>query len=286
MYQIKPDKLYGHPEKDFHQLLWLKLLIRYKSITNVAKVFKLNVRQLYKWKEGKNNYPLIVLFNMSNELRIELKLEYIKTGKNSDAIINPKITFEENSQLIEFFGHLLHDGGIDSRYGVHYTTNSKIYTERFEELVNVCFGKMKVEKRIEKNKLTLYYPAVLGYLITGTFGIPKGSKVENNIGIPTFIKNSSENKKWLYIITSYLCDGTKNRVAITASSNSLSESPQLLKDIQAMLNSLDINSVTIKGSHIYQTRKGLHRGWILRILDKREKFIFKNYLGLYGDFCS
>lgn len=285
---INTDRLYGCPKKAFHKELWVRLLEKQKTVDNVANVFKLSIRQLYKWKESRNNYPLLVLVNLAKSVNMTLKLDYIKTGKDSYVIKNPKITFEESCELVEFFGHLLHDGGIDSRYGVHYTTNSKTktYSKRFERLVKHCFGEVDVDRRIEKNKITLYYPVVLGYLLADTFKIPKGSKVENNIGVPSFIKNSSKEKMWLYIITSYLCDGIKDKIAITASSKSISDSPQLLNDIKFMLNSLGMRGVVIKKSHIYKTKKDLHRAWILRVLDKQEKIIFRNYLEKYGDFCN
>ena len=287
MYHINPVKFYGNPEINFHKKLWEKLLKKYESITNIAKVFKLNIRQLYKWKELKNNYPLIVLINLAKDVNLAFKLEYIKTRRFSDIIKNPKLGFHESCQLIEFFGHLLHDGGIDKQYGVHYTTHSKKLADRFENLVKCCFGEMNVERKEYKNKTTLYYPVVLGYILNGTFKIHKGSKVKNDIGIPSFIKNSSKEKKWLYIITSYVCDGINKRVAITASSNSIYEPPQLLKDIKYMLNMLGINSVVIKESYVYKTKKEEeHKAWILRIIDRKEKIIFNKYLRKYGNFCG
>lgn len=287
MNRLNSKRFYGHPKDDFHQKLWIKLLTKHKTISNVAKVFKLNIRQLYKWKENVSDYPLSALINLSKSVKLPLKLDYIKTS-NSHVMKDPKMIFKRSCEFIEFFGHLLHDGGIDNRYGVHYTTNSKtrVYAERFENLVKCCFGEISVERRVEKNKITLYYPVTLGYLITNIFKIPKGSKVKNDIGIPLFIKNSSKEKKWLYIITAYLCDGMKDRIAIASSSKYISNPPQLLKDIKTMLNSVGISSADIKESHIYKTKKGLHRGWILRILDTQERAIFKKYLKKYGDFCN
>src|SRR3989344_8334917 len=99
MYHINPVKFYGNPEINFHKKLWEKLLKKYESITNIAKVFKLNIRQLYKWKELKNNYPLIVLINLAKDVNLAFKLEYIKTRRFSDIIKNPKLGFHESCQL-------------------------------------------------------------------------------------------------------------------------------------------------------------------------------------------
>lgn len=278
MYNIKSSSIfYGFPKRDFHEKLWNILLKKHSTIKNVSKVFGLSIRQVYKWKEGKNCYPLSTLNRLVSEvnLRIENSLVYIKTSRASDLLYDPKISFQSSSKLVEFVGHLLHDGGIDHGFRVHYTTHSKKAADRFISLVKDCFGRTKVELREEQRKITLYFPAVIGKIINDVFNIPKGSKVKNNVSIPEFVFKLKKDDQWLYICVAYFCDGVKDRVSIVSSSNSIYRAPNLLLDSAKILKSLGIKTIEIRPSEIYKLKDGSnHRRWILNIKNPDDKKMF------------
>lgn len=285
MYNIKSSSIfYGYPKREFHEKLWNLILKKHSTIKNVSKVFGLSIRQLYKWKEGKNCYPLSTLNKLASEinLRIENTLVYIKTDKASDLLYEPKLSFQPSSRLVEFVAHLLHDGGIDHQFRVHYTTHSKKATDRFISLVGDCFGKTKVELREYKSKTTLYFPAIVGKIINEVFNIPKGSKVKNNVSIPDFIFKSKKDEQWLYACVAYFCDGVKDRVSIVSSSNSIYRAPNLLLDLVKILKNLGVKSIEIKPSEIYKLKDGSnHRRWILNIKNPYDK---KMFLSKYYDY--
>ncbi len=194
----------------------------------------------------------------------------------------PKISFQPSSKLAEFVAHLLHDGGIDHQFRVHYTTHSKKATDRFINLVKDCFGKTKVELREEKRKTTLYFPAIIGKIINAVFNIPKGSKVKNNVNIPEFIFKLKRDEQWLYVCVAYLCDGVKDRVSIVSSSNSIYQAPNLLLDSAKILKGLGIKTIEIRPSEIYKLKDGSnHRRWILNIKNPDDR---KMFLSKYHDY--
>lgn len=285
MYDIKSSSIfYGFPKREFHEKLWNVLLKKHSTIKNVSKVFGLSIRQLYKWKEGRNCYPLSALNKLASEvnLRIEDSLVYIKTAKASDLLYDPKLSFQPSSKLAEFVAHLLHDGGIDHDFRVHYTTDSKKATKRFIDLVRYCFGKIKVELREEKRKTTLYFPAIIGKIINDVFNIPKGSKVKNNVSIPDFIFKLKKDGQWLYVCVAYFCDGVKDRVSIVSSSNSIYQEPNLLLDLAKILKKLGIKTIEIRPSEIYKLKDGSnHRRWILNVKDPYDK---RAFLSKYYDY--
>jgi len=288
MYQIRSKNIYACPEEKFHKILWIKLIRKYKTIKTVSYKFHLSLRQLYKWKENKNNYPLKSLMKLSEDVGQKTIIKYIKTIKNSGVIINPKFDFIDNLELVEFLSHLLHDGGIDKQFRLHYTTHSKKLADRFNFLVNKCFGNTKPYIKKEKNKVTFYYTSVLGYIVNDVFGILKGSKVKNDVRIPKLVMNTNYKNKWRYLITAYVCDGIKSKAAIISSSRSIEKPSNLLKNLYTICNDIGLKSVVIKKSHEYSLKDGSrHCGWILRILDKKEKEIFfKNYYDYKSCFYS
>jgi len=281
-YNIKSSTdFYGAPKEEFHIELWKRLLNKHSTIKNVSKVFNLSVRQLYKWKEGKNCYPLSALNMLANEVNLTIKsdsLRYIKTSKASGLLRNPRISFQSSNKLIELLAHLLHDGGIDHDFRVHYTTHSKKAAKRFVRLVQYCFGKTKIEFRQETKKITLYFPAIIGKILTNIFHLPKGSKVKNNVHIPNFIFKQKKDDIWLYICAAYFCDGVKDRVSIVSSSNSIKTKPNLLLDLMKLMKIIGIKTIEIKPSEIYEVKSGnKHRRWILNIKDPQDKksFLFQ-----------
>src|SRR3989338_234856 len=84
--------LYGAPSLQLNTKLWNLLLQKYVSVKNVANRFKISERQLYKWKELVNNYPLNTLNVLVKDVGLDLNnnLNYIKTRRASEHLNNPK----------------------------------------------------------------------------------------------------------------------------------------------------------------------------------------------------
>ena len=87
--------LYGAPSLQLNTKLWNLLLQRYVSVKNVANKFKISERQLYKWKELVNNYPLNIINVLVKDVGLNLdnNLIYIKTKRASEPLNNPKIYY-------------------------------------------------------------------------------------------------------------------------------------------------------------------------------------------------
>ena len=278
--------LYGAPSLQLNTKLWNLLLQKYVSVKNVANRFKISERQLYKWKELVNNYPLNTLNVLVKDVGLDLNnnLNYIKTRRASEHLNNPKINYVLNEDIAEFFGHLLHDGGIDWQHGVHYTTHSQIFADRFKYLVKICFGETIIKEYKKQNKVVVYYPSILGMIITTLFGIKKGSKVKNNITIPSFIlQNNDEKILWKYLVAAYGCDGSKDRVSIVSASSIIDKPSNLTKDLYNIFRKLNFISAKIRLLNIYKLKnEDMHSGWVVQITDKKEKnyflLVYHNYL--------
>ncbi len=279
--QIQMDGIYAMPTERLREKLWRQLLVKYGTVKNVAKQFNLSQRQLYKWKEAKNNYPLKVLNNICNDVGLELEsgIQLIKTEKASDEIRNPKMRISINGVLMEFFGHLLFDGGIDARRRVHYTTHSQKLAERFQYLTREVFGDVKFYVKQSKRKTAIFTTATLGRILEGTFGCKRGSKVMNNVGVPEILKRQGRGDEdivslWRFVSAAYVCDGVSDRVAIISCSANPNKTPMLLEDLRTLLEKTGIRTVKIKPSSLYETKSGTHRRWALRVQDKEERKLF------------
>ena len=142
-----------------------------------------------------------------------------------------------------------------------------------------CFGRSKLELREYNKKTTVYFSAVIGKIINQVFGIPKGSKVKNNIGIPKFIFDLDNSKKRLFACAAYYCDGVKDRISIVSASSMIHQAPNLLLDLCEILKNLDIKEIEIKPSAVYTLNNGTkHRRWVLNIKNPCDKSKFlSNY---------
>lgn len=277
------DNIYAMAEGDFHTQLW-KRLLKKGTVKQIASRLKLSSRQLYRWKEGEACYPLSALIKLCDLARMKPRIAYIRTQRDSKALYQPKAITKLNKEFSEFLGHLLHDGGIDKNWRVHYTSDEQPLLDRFRYLVEACFGHTEAKSRPSGAATTLYYPAILGYLLRD-IGLPKGSKVESDVSIPRTIKTKLTTKNLIipYVVVAFRCDGESGRARMALASKDVGRPSKLLRDLKEMLRRLGYKSLRIVPSMIYKTKQGLHRRWVLSLESKQEK---QSLLKMIQDYSS
>ena len=279
----KPETVYADVDDRFHEQLW-QLIIATNTVKQIAQQLRLNVRQLYRWKEKEVLYPLSSLQAICKLAGVNPVITYIRTKQGTTRLYDPLVEQQVTPELSEFFGHLLHDGGIDEGYGVHYTTDDKEMLNRFQELIGICFGKTEVRQKPSGLATVNYFPAILGRLLVRNFDLPIGSKIKSDVKLPTRIKRRLTNATMIvpYIAAAYYCDGDHVRdIRIGLASRSLERPSRLLVDFRDLLRRLGFRSSKITGSTIYETQDGKHRNWVLRLLDPSERRRFKQLIEDY-----
>jgi hypothetical protein len=279
----KPETVYAEVDERFHEQLWQSILNK-MTVAQVAKQLKFNIRQLYRWKEREILYPLSSLQAICKLVGLKPAITSIRTKQGTVPLYEPKVEQQITPELSEFFGHLLHDGGIDKGYGVHYTTDDKEMQHRFQQLVGICFGRTEVRQKPSGLATVIYYPAILGRLLVRNYGLPAGNKVISNVQLPPKIKRALTSAGLIvpYIAAAYYCDGDHVRdIRIGLASRSLERPSSLLVDFKDLLERLSFRSSRITGSTIYETQDGLHRNWVLRLIDPAEKRRFKQMIEDY-----
>lgn len=276
------DNIYAMAEDDFHTKLW-KRLLKKGTVKQIANRLRLSSRQLYRWKEGEACYPLSAFIKLCGLARTKPKLAYIRTKRDSEKLFQPKIKQQLDREFTEFLGHLLHDGGIDKDWRVHYTSDEQPLLNRFRYLVETCFGHSKIDSRASGAATTLYYPAIIGFLLRN-LGLPNGSKVESDVSIPKPIKRKLTTRNLIvpYVVAAYRCDGESGRARIALASKDVERPSKLLRDLEDLLRRLGYKSLRTTPSTVYQTVHGLHRRWVLSLEDKQEKQQFKKMVQDYS----
>lgn len=272
-----PDEIYIELTENDHNRLWSELS-KHFNVKEIADKYGISVRNLYKYKEGCSGYPAKDLKKLLKFSGTEITSLRIKPQRNGKSVgINIPLNLTED--FSEFLGYLFGDGGIDIKLAVHYTTGEMKFAERFDFLVNKIFG--NVEKSIHRynNRVTFYYPKVLGILLNGTLDIPYGNKVDSDISIPDkILLNMTEGMKKCFIKGFYDCDGDKKQIRIIQAGKSLSEPPKILLQQKQMLESLGFESILIKPSSIYLTLRATRRRWVLQVLNPEEK---KKFISMF-----
>ena len=265
------DNIYAVAEDDFHKKLWKRLLER-GTVKQIADNLQLSSKQLYRWKEGEACYPLSALNKLCDLAKMKPRLAYIQTRHDSERLFRPQVEQELNREFSEFLGHLLHDGGIDRDWRVHYTSDEQSLLDRFRQLVETCFGKTLIRSRASGAATTLYYPTIIGLLLGRNLGLPKGSKVQSDISIPKAIKQNLTTRNLIvpYVAAAYYCDGESGRARIALASKETTKPPRLLRDLGDLLRRLDFKTIRISPSSKYDTQNGVHRRWVLSLNDRKE----------------
>jgi hypothetical protein len=284
--ELLPETIYAAVEEQFHTQLWQELS-KTTSVKQIARRLRFSAKQLYRWKEGETLYPLSSLNELCALIGTRPVISYVRTNKSRDRLYEPRIEQELTPELVEFFGHLLFDGGIDGDYRVHYTTDNTQMAHRFHQLVGRYFGRTKTTTKASGLATVQYFPAILGKLLERNFELPKGSKVKSDIRLPASIKAKLTDQRLIipFIAAAYLCDGdhTPDRMRLGLASRSLERSSGLLLDFRDLLLRLKFRSSRIKGSTVYETKDGKHRNWILDLANSLER---KRFLKMVQDYCS
>ena len=269
-------------EDKFHTRLWNRLLKK-GTVKQIAASLQLSSKQMYRWKEGDACYPLTALNKLCALAELRPELAYIKTRYDSEKLFEPKVEQELNEEFSEFLGHLLHDGGIDKDWRVHYTSDEESLLNRFRQLVETCFGRTTIKSRPSGAATTLYYPAIIGALLRTNLGLPRGSKVESDVGIPEPIKRRLTTRELIvpYVAAAVLCEGESGRARVALASKETTKPSNLLRDLRDLLERLGFTSTRITPSSKYDTKTGVHRRWVLDLADGQEKRKLKEIVQNY-----
>jgi hypothetical protein len=273
-----PDALYVELSKEEQTKLWQKL--QGTSIKMLAEKIKIPARNLYKYKESNSGYPVRVLRKLTELANFKPEIVTLKTQRASEPIKNCKLPIKLDQCFAEFLGYLIGDGGIDFQLGVHFTTDDLEDIKKFKGLMRKIFGLIKFQFKDYKTRYTLYYPKTVGVLLTKTVYLPKGSKVDSDLAIPSKLFQEFDGSlKIKFIKAFYEADGFANEPGIGQAGKDLKNPPTVLLQIKEFLQSLGFNSACIKKSTNYETpkTKKLRSRWVLRIKDKEEK---KKFLSL------
>jgi hypothetical protein len=278
-----PVGIYVRAEDNYQQELWSKLLRNDTTVKKIAAKMKVSLKQMYRWKEGTTCFPLSVFETISAQANIAPRISYLKSGSDSEKLFEPNIDSTLTSEVSELVGHILHDGGIDGDRRVHYTSNDIELLRRFQYLIQTCFGRTKCLYRKSGAATTLYYPTIIGALLIHRYQLRTGNKVQSNTGIPSEFKEKLHGESLIvpYISAAYLCDGENQRTRIAMGSKDVDKPSKLHQDTADLLARLGFKSVIIKSSLIYQTKRGLHRRWVLEIGERNERERFRKMIQDY-----
>jgi len=173
------------------------------------------------------------------------------SNKLANSIFNPKIPFNFNTvDGATVISAIFHDGGINRRRQPHYSNpeNLELRQKVYEAFTNV-FGNFASKKSNPIKNQQLYFPKIVGTIITYGLGIPCGRRVINNPSIPRFIFHSSDNVKSAFVRQAFDDEShvhrTQRNISLKLSSGSKNPSNIIIDD-KNLLESLGID---VSGPH-------------------------------------
>jgi hypothetical protein len=260
---------------------------------------------------GGNNIRLDILLRLSDYLVLNGLENYEKkstekhivaiTTKHSPkgygGILNPKLPFNFNEKeggiIIAAF---LHDGGIDNRFLPNYRSEvSYKLRKQVKDAAASILGDIRIKISEPKNRMQIYFPKIVGLILTSGLGMKHGRKVLTNPGIPKFIFNTKEETRAAFIAQAFDDDGyvrgslkQKNislKLSIDLShvmrskrnailkESSIEYAPRLLLDNMKLLGTLGIETTKPICTEEYfgvQNEKRMYRyKWNIDIFGKR-----------------
>ncbi len=226
--------------------------------------------------------------------------------RNTNAILNPKFPFDFNTvEGATIIASLLGDGGISSVSLPHYNNNEVVLKKKVYEAYSGVFGGFVGASKNYYVRQQIYFPKIVGLILTHCFGLVKGRKTETNQRIPIFIMNSNDKIKGAFLQQFYDDEGCmrfkredsfrviklklanvlkadKNQHSNIKLNNILEYAPSLIKDIKKLLSDLGIESNSLRCVEIYRTKNGTYNTkWNFDISKKPNLKTFLDKVGFY-----
>ena len=224
---------------------------------------------------------------------VEKKISVISSkrggsNKLANSIFNPKLPFNFNTvdgSIV--ISAIFHDGGIDSRRLPHYSNpeNLELRQKVYKAFTNV-FGEFVSKKSNPIENQQLYFPKIVGIILTYGLGIPCGRRVINNPSIPEFIFNSSDDIKSAFIQQAFDDEShvhrTERNISLKLSSGSKNPS-NLIIGIKGLLENLGIET---SGPHYIdydETKKSVRvYRWYILITHQDNLKMFYEKVGFHS----
>ncbi|MAG46995.1 hypothetical protein CL617_00175 [archaeon] len=314
---LPKDEIFIKLKPRFHKLLNSR--IRSYGISKFEKRMN-SGRKIGHWLQDNHLIRFDVLCKILNYFNLDYKnkIEFIR-GESRLKIINPKSSFDFTScEGVRVISGILGDGGIPTnRSNPYYTNTNKDLINGFLNDIKFVFGNIEFNEHYvyKKNSITtiLGFPALIQKVFL-MIGLKKGKKIETNQGMPFFIFNLDDDRKYAFISQFIDDEGSINliskHVSITAGCLKYYKFPRILKDIQRLLLSLHIDSgfyyaklSKLSGNKIFRLQingqfqiKKLNENLNLRILKKKNNLVIlsksfkrrvfrrKEYLPVYMGF--
>lgn len=249
---------------------------RYKTLANFSREIGLSLDNLSRnnnlihFFEG-HKIRLPLLFKITKPFRKEFSTEYLSENIHRmgskrwlKEIIKPKLPFNfKNKEGARVISAILHDGGISKVGQPHYRNND----EKLKREVVSSFGSVFGQMPVSVKGTALFFPKVIGQILTKLDGIEKGKKTHKNPGIPKFIFSMSNEIKSIFLAQAFDDDGGVDGSVISIGFNidsTLNKIPNLLLDNKKLLEDLNIipNKITLQKK--FKTKKR----------EKRSRYIF------------
>ncbi|MFQ5818873.1 MAG: ArsR family transcriptional regulator [Candidatus Heimdallarchaeota archaeon] len=129
------------------------------GINQLARVLKVkHVFRVYDYRVCRTSIPLSSLLKLCSLAGDEFGIERLephiiayKGGPNAKPILNPRFPLVETSDLFEFMGHMVGDGG-HSDHKAAYANSQETLVQKFLRLLQTVFGEVSVWTSVRKHE--------------------------------------------------------------------------------------------------------------------------------------
>lgn len=270
---------------NLHGILYENKKIKLKILRRLSEITKINKSEIER------NTSLISLRDNGGV-------------KFANAIINPKFPFYFNTiDGARIIASLFFDGGIDSDLYPHYRNeNIELRRKVYESYVNL-FGEFRARFTNYKDREQIYFPKIVGIILTKCLGLIPGRKTVTNPDVPSFIMDASKELKSVFLQQAYDDEGhvhkttrsidfklanglfaDKNKHKSIVKNNIEEYASNLIKDVKKLIESFNIKTTSLKCLNIYQTKDGRYNTrWIFEIFGKNNLEIFQNKISFISN---